>query len=289
MPPRSTLKLPRYSRFAARRRIAAMTKKLLSINHMAISRCSSTYRRTPTVFAVVRRIPADVGRSLVSHKRNSACACRTRCPPHLMSRDERLAEVSRLLALGLVRLRDRQSSEVSAVTLERVRFTTRPGESGHAKPQVPESRMTDPIPARLAALKMMTLPELRAEWRYPVWHRAAELQPPIHRKPARLPRPGAGLRRTETRDGQAPRGARRAIRRPQRHPATASAHDARPIAGTRLIREWQGVEQTVTVLAEGYEWQGRPDRSLSAIARAITGTRWNGLVFFGLKSQRGAT
>ena len=61
-----------------------------------------------------------------------------------------------------------------------------------------------------------------------------------------------------------------------------------PIAGTRLLREWQGVEHTVTVLAEGYEWQGRPYRSLSAIARAITGTRWNGLVFFGLKSQRGA-
>lgn len=63
-------------------------------------------------------------------------------------------------------------------------------------------------------------------------------------------------------------------------------HDARPIAGTRLIREWQGVEHTVTVLAEGYEWQGRPYRSLSAIARTITGTRWNGLVFFGLKNQR---
>ena len=64
-------------------------------------------------------------------------------------------------------------------------------------------------------------------------------------------------------------------------------HDAMPIAGTRLLREWQGVEHTVTVLTEGYEWQGRPYRSLSAIARAITGTRWNGLVFFGLKSQEG--
>ena len=42
------------------------------------------------------------------------------------------------------------------------------------------------------------------------------------------------------------------------------------------------------VLTEGFEWQGRPYRSLSAIARAITGTRWNGLVFFGLKSYRGA-
>ena len=57
--------------------------------------------------------------------------------------------------------------------------------------------------------------------------------------------------------------------------------DAKPIAGTRLVREYQGIEHTVTVLADGYEWQGRPYQSLSA------GTRWNGLVFFGLKNQRG--
>ena len=61
-----------------------------------------------------------------------------------------------------------------------------------------------------------------------------------------------------------------------------------PIAGTRLIREYQGVEHTVTVMADGYEWQGRPYKSLSAIARVITGTRWNGLLFFGLKNRRRA-
>lgn len=60
----------------------------------------------------------------------------------------------------------------------------------------------------------------------------------------------------------------------------------RPIVGTRLIREWQCVEHVVTVTANGFEWQGRPYKSLSAIARAITGTRWNGWVFFGLKNQR---
>jgi hypothetical protein len=61
----------------------------------------------------------------------------------------------------------------------------------------------------------------------------------------------------------------------------------RPIAGTRLLREYQGVEHTVTVTRDGYEYLGRPYRSLSAIARAITGTRWNGWIFFGLKSPRG--
>jgi hypothetical protein len=59
--------------------------------------------------------------------------------------------------------------------------------------------------------------------------------------------------------------------------------DDRPIAGTRLIREYQGVEHCATVLADGFEYQGRPYKSLSAIARAITGTRWNGWVFFGIR------
>jgi hypothetical protein len=60
----------------------------------------------------------------------------------------------------------------------------------------------------------------------------------------------------------------------------------RPIAGTQLVREWQGVEHRVTVTEGGFLHEGRPYKSLSAIARAITGTRWNGWVFFGLKNQR---
>jgi hypothetical protein len=56
--------------------------------------------------------------------------------------------------------------------------------------------------------------------------------------------------------------------------------------GTRLIREWQGQTHEVTVLEEGFRWKDKTYRSLSAIARAITGTRWNGHVFFGLKSRQ---
>ncbi len=62
--------------------------------------------------------------------------------------------------------------------------------------------------------------------------------------------------------------------------------DSRPLAGTRLVREHDGVEHVVTVLVDGFEWEGRPYWSLSAIARAITGTRWNGWTFFGLKAGR---
>jgi hypothetical protein len=60
----------------------------------------------------------------------------------------------------------------------------------------------------------------------------------------------------------------------------------RPIAGTRLIRQYQGIEHCVTVRRDAFDYLGKPYKSLSAIARAITGTRWNGLVFFGLKNQR---
>lgn len=57
----------------------------------------------------------------------------------------------------------------------------------------------------------------------------------------------------------------------------------RLVTGTQIVREYQGAEHRVTVLEDGFEYAGKPYRSLSAIARAITGTRWNGLVFFGLK------
>jgi hypothetical protein len=61
----------------------------------------------------------------------------------------------------------------------------------------------------------------------------------------------------------------------------------RPATGTRLIREWQGIEHCVTVRDDGFEYEGRPYESLSAIARAITGTRWNGPLFFGLRNRQG--
>jgi hypothetical protein len=54
--------------------------------------------------------------------------------------------------------------------------------------------------------------------------------------------------------------------------------------GTRLLREWQGRTHHVTVTAQGFEYDGRMWKSLSAIATAITGTRWSGPLFFGLRS-----
>jgi hypothetical protein len=145
--------------------------------------------------------------------------------------------------------------------------------------------MTDSIPARLAALKTMPMPDLKAEWRA-----LFDTEPPPfnrryleNRIAYRIQELAYGGLKPETRRRLEALGEQfdsgnittRRIR-----------DDAKPITGTRLVREWKGIEHTVTVLVEGYEWEGRPYRSLSAIARAITGTRWNGLVFFGLRSVR---
>ena len=143
----------------------------------------------------------------------------------------------------------------------------------------------DPIPARLAALKTATTPDLKAQWR----DLFDNEPPPFNRRylesrlAYRIQELSLGglkpetIRRLERLGEELDGGDRKKSR---------VRADAMPIVGTRLIREWLGVEHVVTVTADGFEWQGRPYKSLSAIARAITGTRWNGWVFFGLKSRR---
>lgn len=68
--------------------------------------------------------------------------------------------------------------------------------------------------------------------------------------------------------------------------ATGRRTDFRPLTGTKLIREFQGVNHEVIVKPDYFEYQGQPFKSLSSIARAITGTSWNGPVFFGLRPAR---
>ena len=55
------------------------------------------------------------------------------------------------------------------------------------------------------------------------------------------------------------------------------------IAGTRLVREWRGVVHEVQILEDGVLWNGQKHRSLSVVARAITGTHCSGPRFFGLR------
>ncbi|MCW5775350.1 MAG: DUF2924 domain-containing protein [Phycisphaeraceae bacterium] len=65
------------------------------------------------------------------------------------------------------------------------------------------------------------------------------------------------------------------------------ARDERiPPPGSRLTKPYEGREHTVTVRADGFEYDGQVYRSLSAIAHAITGSHWNGLLFFGLAGAK---
>ena len=143
----------------------------------------------------------------------------------------------------------------------------------------------DTIPAKLAALKTMPVNELKQMWLT------------LHASPApnnsrlylelRL-----GYRIQELILGGPDKHTRRMLDRlADEVEGTGTtkrqiADPRNPVAGTRLVREWNGVEHTVTVLREGFEWQGRPYRSLSAIANAITGTRWNGYRFVGLRAPK---
>jgi hypothetical protein len=67
---------------------------------------------------------------------------------------------------------------------------------------------------------------------------------------------------------------------------TRSRTELRP--GTLLVREWNGHPQRVMVLAEGFAWNGNTYRSLSEVAHAMTGTRWSGPRFFGVREKRPA-
>jgi len=135
----------------------------------------------------------------------------------------------------------------------------------------------------------MTIGELRGRWRELFGVDAPRHSRPyiISRLAYRVQELAYGGLRPETLarlDALADEIDRELKRATKRRPA---AQD-RPISGTQLVREWKGVEHCVTVRNDDFEYQGRPYKSLSAIARAITGTRWNGWLFFGLKNMRGA-
>lgn len=144
--------------------------------------------------------------------------------------------------------------------------------------------MTDTVLAQLAALKNAPIARLKQKWRD-----LFDLEPPPYNRRflenrlayriQELAYGGLSAETIERLDAIADELEGKA---PKRH----GQLDIRPIAGTRLVSEWKGVEHCVTVRQEDFEYQGQPYKSLSAIARRITGTRWNGLVFFGLKNMR---
>ena len=145
--------------------------------------------------------------------------------------------------------------------------------------------MTDKVLARIVALKTTPIGELKQLWRD-----LNDTEPPAYnrrflenRLAYRLQELAyGGLKQStvkrlellgEQLDGGKPR-------------VRSRRTDDRPVAGTRLIREWQGVPYEVIVQPDHFEFKGKRYQSLSAIAKAITGTVWNGWQFFGLRSAR---
>jgi hypothetical protein len=139
----------------------------------------------------------------------------------------------------------------------------------------------------LSRLPQLNLGDLRQEWRALY---KAEASPHLSRE---LLVRAVAYRMQEVALGGLGRGRQRQLRQiAQQFKETGAATTLRRPelkAGTRLVREWQGRTYDVLVLDDGFSWQGTNHRSLSAIARKITGTAWSGPLFFGLKPNRSAT
>jgi len=72
------------------------------------------------------------------------------------------------------------------------------------------------------------------------------------------------------------------------HAFKPSEHRRTPLPGSVITREYQGRKLLVTVLDNGFEFEGAVYKSLTAVARAVTGTHWNGPLFFGLNKKEAA-
>jgi hypothetical protein len=153
---------------------------------------------------------------------------------------------------------------------------TKPGES---------PGLDQTVLSRLAALKAMSVKELKSEWEkllgtsapnnsrvFLEFRIAYRIQELAYGGPDRETRRMLDLLADEV-EGH--------VRRKHQ-----IADPRNPVAGTKLLREWDGIEHTVTVLKDGFDWQGRKFNSLSAVAREITGTRWNGYRFFGFRAAK---
>lgn len=149
--------------------------------------------------------------------------------------------------------------------------------------------MTDTVLAQLAALKAAPIGDLKRKWRdlferEPPPYNRRFLENRLTYRIQELAYGGLSDETIERLDALADE----LEGKPTKRGASNLVTQDRPMAGTRLIRGWRGVEHCVTVRQEDFEYLGRPYKSLSAVARKITGTQWNGLVFFGLKSTRAA-
>ena len=146
----------------------------------------------------------------------------------------------------------------------------------------PTTAGSAPIAEQLAALGMLSRDKLKERWRS-----LYGTEPP-HNSSQEFLRGAIAYRLQERAFGGLKPEIRRLLER-----AAGDASERKPIRlepvrkpapGTVLLREWHGTRHQVTVVDDGAIYRGRRYRSLSEIARVITGSEWSGPLFFGLKS-----
>jgi hypothetical protein len=147
--------------------------------------------------------------------------------------------------------------------------------------------VSEALEAEIAALQRMNRAQLQAKWRLAL----KQAPPPLIRKPLLVPLLAYKLQE------RAYGGLKPEVKRRLRELAASFTRDPQKAGvrlkdsirikpGTRLIREWKGQSHQVTVGEVGFEYNGEHYKSLSVIARKITGTRWSGPLFFGLTEHR---
>ena len=147
----------------------------------------------------------------------------------------------------------------------------------------PSSR-DDRVDADIAALVGMDLAELRATWK-----KLYRSEAPRFFRRELLVRACAYQIQVKAYGGLSPKTRRKLLKiaaGAEQGTFTTAGAPRRLRPGTRLVRAYDGVTHTVEVLDDGFAWNRQRFRSLSGIATAITGTRWNGNVFFGLAKKK---
>jgi hypothetical protein len=147
--------------------------------------------------------------------------------------------------------------------------------------------MNDKVLSQITALPNKSAAELKT-----LWKELYQQEPPAFNKPYYLKR--LAYRLQELACGVDTRPLERKLEIHARQHLDAKGQPLRKprkaktlVVGTRLVREHNGEQHQVTVLASGFDYRGQRYKSLSAIARSITGTQWSGPLFFGLKQGGG--
>jgi hypothetical protein len=159
--------------------------------------------------------------------------------------------------------------------------------------------MNASIPQQIARFQAMTVGELRVEWerlygeptrsrnRVYLWRRLAwrvqelEFGGLTDVAKSRL----AKLGDQPFRRAQLPNGFSRGVEKLGPSPRPAHRDPRLPAAGSTLVRKYRGSDVRVLVLDDGFEWDDRHFESLSEVAQAVTGAKWNGWLFFGLTKR----